>query len=310
MALKQINWREPKCGGIAAHGTSECEYDDQGLWVCKCVHPPKNMNYEMAMALAVEIKKQNLYLKDNSRIKDFDVFVLGLFGQFGKFKEYQLIQGTSIRQRFFSTMINDVKGRHGITSGFETHPEVSKYDGLMLKMIKEMDIEKAHALSEKMQTQQRQEACLSFSSKISPVITRAMDPAAPSEAKDDDEYAEAEEGTPQTSNPKKRDTPASREDDAFLQIMASISGDGSEKRRKLEIEEERLKLESERIAVERMKADTERQRVENESRRLRIEEQKAIDASANTAAITQLLLQLTQTNRDKDKDKGKENAEA
>ena len=58
MALKLINWREPKCGGIAAHGTSDCEYDDQGLWVCKCIHPPKNMNYEMAMALAVEIKKQ------------------------------------------------------------------------------------------------------------------------------------------------------------------------------------------------------------------------------------------------------------
>ena len=57
----------------------------------------------------------------------------------GSFRDYKQVQDESLKGRFLSTMINDVKVRHNIEGkGYETHPTITPYDNLMLTLMKDI----------------------------------------------------------------------------------------------------------------------------------------------------------------------------
>jgi hypothetical protein len=69
----------------------------------------------MHNTLAVEIHSRKRHWRS---VDNWTKFAMELFSQRGVFKAYAQIQGPTLRQGFFGTMIADVKLRHGL----ETHP--------------------------------------------------------------------------------------------------------------------------------------------------------------------------------------------
>jgi hypothetical protein len=55
---------------------------------------------------------------------------------------YKSIQTKNLKETFTGKMIKDVEGRHalGASAGYETHPDISPYDKLMLKMMEDISL--------------------------------------------------------------------------------------------------------------------------------------------------------------------------
>ena len=134
------NWRTPFCGGVSVHGLNGCSDDISEGPRCVCTTKPNNFNYQLHYMLAQAIKLENLHMDVNC--SKWDDFAGKLFTT-GSFNKYQQVIGGSLKIRFFNTMINEVSKRHGVgnyANGFETHPELTPYDILLLLMIQEREI--------------------------------------------------------------------------------------------------------------------------------------------------------------------------
>lgn len=173
MAGKEpLNWRLPVCGGKVVHGTSECkETGKWNMWSCKCKVKPINFNYYVHYLLAQAINNKKMHLDKNC--ESWNKFALELFLT-GSLVNYQQVQGKTIKDRFFSHMINGTKSRHalGSAAGWETHNEVSPYDSLMLKMISDIEAVEAKKQYENEKKQQKQSSMLGHEEAHCPVVTR------------------------------------------------------------------------------------------------------------------------------------------
>jgi hypothetical protein len=131
-----LAWRFPCCGGALVHGTSECNWV-QGKWECHCIDRPNNFNYDLHYILAVEVSNRKIHL-DAKCGKKWSELAAMLFAENGPFRTYMPVQGQTLKQRL-EHMLTEVKGRHGLESGYETHPEESKYDNLLLSMLRDVE---------------------------------------------------------------------------------------------------------------------------------------------------------------------------
>ena len=142
----KLNWRAPNCDGKFVHGSKDCILIEiTGKYMCSCINKPKNIDYEANYSLAQAVFVKKLHLDHSGEA--WERAILELF-TIGKFKNYIQIQSKTLKERFFNTMIPEVSNRHalGDSAGRESHPDVSPYGDLMLKMIQ--DIEKNKALKQ------------------------------------------------------------------------------------------------------------------------------------------------------------------
>lgn len=117
------------------HGAASCGYIDKEFH-CFCVKKPTNFNYEVHFIIAQAVFAKKKHLDKNCDA--WDSFVANLFLE-GALKRYTQVQGKTVKERFFNTMLEEVAARHDIDGkGFETHPNLTPYDKLMLKMTKEI----------------------------------------------------------------------------------------------------------------------------------------------------------------------------
>mmetsp|Transcript_33207 Transcript_33207/g.65930 ORF Transcript_33207/g.65930 Transcript_33207/m.65930 type:complete len:201 (+) Transcript_33207:939-1541(+) len=165
------NWRLPVCGGPEVHGTEDCVIDDMtGIFDCKCIPRPKQYNYDLHYRLAQSIFDAKLYSDVNC--SKWDEHCLQLF-TVGSFSCYQQCQGNTLKSRFFPTMIEEVSKRHGVgkfATGFESHPDITAYDELMLKMIKEIEKAEAQKQAAKDKQAANNSSMLAHESNMRPVI--------------------------------------------------------------------------------------------------------------------------------------------
>jgi len=169
VAAKKINWRNPCCGGSLAHGTVNCMRDAKGIWRCVCANKPKNFDYEIHHQIAVQVFSKKLHLEKSG--EKWDAEILQMF-TLGSFKKYQQIQGKTMKERFFNTMVEEVEKRHalGDSAGFEIHPEISPYDKVMLTMMKEIETADAKKKFEKEKKEKKNSTLLSHEKTYCPII--------------------------------------------------------------------------------------------------------------------------------------------
>jgi hypothetical protein len=108
----------------------------------------KNFNYELHYTIAVFIYNKKLHLEKSG--EKWDSNTLSLFTT-GALKKFQQVQGSTLKERFQNTMLGEIEKRHafGDSAGFETHPDYTPYDKLMLLMKMEMEEVKARSAYEK-----------------------------------------------------------------------------------------------------------------------------------------------------------------
>ena len=166
----KINWRNPCCGGKLVHGTENCRRDeDTGVWRCACVDKPKNFDYEVHHIVATYVLFKNLHLEKSG--DKWDECISKLF-QDGALKTCVPISGKNLKERFFKNMIKNTQERHalGDSAGFETHPDVTPYDALMLKMMKEIESVEAKKKFLKGKKAVKQSSMLSHESDLCPEV--------------------------------------------------------------------------------------------------------------------------------------------
>ena len=141
---RSVNWRIACCGGPRIHGTDQCLFGEDGSIVCVCQKRTKNFNFPNHFYLAQFIQSKKLHLTVCGVTWNQASFTLFTTGCFKKFKQ---VLGPALKSRFYS-MVEDVKSRHGLgekATGFETHPPVTPYDEILIKMMKEMYEQKEKA---------------------------------------------------------------------------------------------------------------------------------------------------------------------
>lgn len=168
----KINWRAPLCGGFSVHGGQECLPNElTGQIDCKCVSKPNNFNYEIHFIIAASVYAKRMHIDKNC--DRWDAFVASLFTDNGALKKYQQVQGKTMKERFFSTMVDEVSKRHGVgkfAEGREAHPDISRYDRIMLTMIKEMEQIEAAKKLEREKKERKQSSMLAHEGALCPPI--------------------------------------------------------------------------------------------------------------------------------------------
>ena len=79
-----------------------------------------------------------MYLESAS--KTWDAFSARLFSK-KPFAGHQLILGKTLKEKF-RDMMKDCEKKHGLnegSAGYETHPDITRYYSLLLKMLKEIE---------------------------------------------------------------------------------------------------------------------------------------------------------------------------
>ena len=148
----KIKWRAPLCGGFSVHGSIHCVPIEEagGEIECHCVSKPVNFNYEIHHLIPISVFGKRMHLDKNC--ERWEVFCGQLFSDTGTLKKYEPMQGKTLKDRFFNTMIEECSKRHGVGKyaiGREAHPDLTPYDSIMLKMIKEMEDAEARKKAEK-----------------------------------------------------------------------------------------------------------------------------------------------------------------
>ena len=109
--------------------------------------------------------------------KNWDSFPHELFTT-GGMKSYAEVNGETLKGRFFSTMIDEVSKRHGVedyATGFEAHPDITPYDRMMLKMVKEIKDQEAKENAEKGRKAHKHRTMLTHESNICmPIVNRTI----------------------------------------------------------------------------------------------------------------------------------------
>ena len=275
--LPSIDWRASSCGGAFVNGTSECVLDEElgKVTTCKCANLPKHFNAMPHFALAQAIFMKKLHLSRDctewDKLKD-ELFTTG------SFKRNAIIGGNTLKQRF-DGMIEAVRTKHdlpkgGSSQGFETHQEMTAYDNLVIKMIKEIDVANEKKEKEKAMETQKKNTMLGHETTLGmiakPVIVRSktvsdvfndegelvengMTSQTPIEPHADlnttittnsSKSSAANDGDSGTKKPRKR----ANEEDEFTSCLREFMKPESEedknyKLRKLSLEERKLELE-------------------------------------------------------------------
>jgi hypothetical protein len=159
---------------------------------------------------------------------------------------------------------------------FETHPDISKYDSLMLGMMKDIEEKETKGKEAHDHIDANKRACLAISEEICPTITLDGEGI---KVTPNNGHSNRGGGS---SGSNKRNA----EEDSFLSAMRSISGSPTTRKRRREIEEARIEIERQKADTERMNAETERLKAQNEANRIQLEAATASDA----AKMTNLLL--------------------
>ena len=61
-----VDWRKPTCGCTTIHGSKDyCVGESTGMLACKCLSPPKNINYTIYYAFAQVIFYEKMHLTKN-----------------------------------------------------------------------------------------------------------------------------------------------------------------------------------------------------------------------------------------------------
>ena len=168
----KLGWRLPLCGGFLIHGSNDCVLDENtNLIICKCPRKPSNFNYEVHFVIAQAVFAKKMHLNKNG--DSWDAFALTLFSDNGGFKKYTQVQGKTLKERFFHTMVEEVSKRHGVgefADGREAHPDVTPYDNLMLKMVEEMTKQEQAKKSEADKKSFKNSSMLAHEKTLCPVV--------------------------------------------------------------------------------------------------------------------------------------------
>lgn len=171
---KVLEWRKPLCGGHEVNGSKDCSVDEKtGVETCNCVMKPKGFNYPLhyIIAQAVFLRKAHL----SKHLSDWEVVTFHLFDS-GGFKNYSPVQAQTIKTRFFDNMVSSVSQKHGIgeyATGFETHPEVTPYDDIMLKMIRAIEVADQAKAEKKSKEAEKRSTLLAIEDSILPSYGKA-----------------------------------------------------------------------------------------------------------------------------------------
>jgi hypothetical protein len=250
----KLSWRTPNCGGPEVHGCAECVVNADGNVECKCKVKPKNFDYALHMALA-----QTVFIKGkhtDSSCDSWDQFVHSLFEPTGIFSKYEEVQGKTIRERFFTTMVDDVSKRHNVgkyANGVETHPDVSPYDSIMLKMIKEMEEEKVKKAAKKNKEDKKQSSMLHHESSMCPVIQVCR----PLDEESDQVSSVSTESSKESMTSKKKTRKSIKQEDTnlFAEIKEALKPSSEEiemQKKQLEFEEKKF---NEEMALRKLEAE-------------------------------------------------------
>ena len=141
-------WNVFCCGGASVYGTSSCCYVESNF-ICNC--PDRNrekFNYTLHYDLLTNAYRNKMhiieYLQPRQKMEKWDAFVAML-------QKSDTIWSTYKRQRGVKYEIKLVSKRHGVgqyTKGFESHPDVTPFDKLVLEIIKDIEKEKLKKESE------------------------------------------------------------------------------------------------------------------------------------------------------------------
>lgn len=278
----QIPWKVSCCGGIGANGTSSCERSPtSGEWVCNCPTKPKYTNYSAYMAFAIEIFNRNVYLESGET--SWNEFSSYLFEKHQSFRLYKAVSGKTLRDKF-RNMCKDVEAKHGLgisSAGYETHAPVTKYDALVMKMLKEMEAKRDQKDAEKLAKETKKNSLLAIESSVLPQVKgkgRNADQCCQSSNDDDDYDGSNEEdeeletdsdkdqregqnindvsvraGSQKTDKSKKNNKNLKRayvqqDHDLVKAILNSLAT--SNENESYALENERLKLQNERLGLE------------------------------------------------------------
>ena len=141
-------WNTFCCGGITVHGTSTCGMVETS-YVCNCLEKNKDkFNYTLHYDLLANVYQHKMhiveYLHPRQKMERWEDFVGMLQKSNTIWATYKHQRGSKYEEKL-SNAIKLVSKRHGIGSfanGFETHPEMTPFDKLVIQIIKEIEIEK------------------------------------------------------------------------------------------------------------------------------------------------------------------------
>ena len=142
-------------------------------------------------------------------------------------------------------MVNEVKERHGIENGWESHPDTTPYDSLMLKMVEEMEkVDHAKKLA-KDKNLHKKEVCSAISSALCPIVKgiRRVQTIVGEDGEMLDMSEESFEELLVSNTPGSTSSSTkSEETDPFVGMLADLVDDPATKKRKLDLEEKRLEI--------------------------------------------------------------------
>ena len=147
-------WNVFSCGGASVHGTSSCGYVET-IFICNC--PDRNrekFNYTLHYDLLTNVYRSKMhiveYLYPRQKMEKWDAFVAMLQKSDTIWATYKRQRGVKYEEKLSNAM-KLVSKRHGVgqyANGFESHPDVTPFDKLVLEIIKDIEKEKLKKESE------------------------------------------------------------------------------------------------------------------------------------------------------------------
>jgi hypothetical protein len=174
--LPPVDWRSPTCGGSAVNGTEFCILDEETNKVdCKCINPPKAFNATTHFILAQAIFNGKYHL--TRECAQWEMLAQNLFS-IGAFKKYSFVLGKTLKIRF-DDQVKIIRKKHDLpeiidgvstSQGFETHPDITPYEALIIKMIEDMDQQITKKLKEKTAETAKKNTMLSHEVNLGMVV--------------------------------------------------------------------------------------------------------------------------------------------
>ena len=128
----KLQWTKRSCGGPAIHGGASCGYGEDVKFVSSCTKLSNQFNYELYNQFVIYVQKEKMHLTNNEQ--QWSEFSKNLFSTV--WKRYLPITGKNLKPKWFTTVKNELEGRHDISEtdakGYETHQDYSPYDRLVI----------------------------------------------------------------------------------------------------------------------------------------------------------------------------------
>jgi len=141
-------WQVFYCGGVEIYGTANCGYVDSNF-ICNCPEKLKEkFNFALHYDLLTNIYQHKMhiieYLYPRQKLEKWEEFVSMLQQSDSIWSRYKRQKGCKYEDKLANS-IKLVSKRHGIgahANGFETHPELTPFEKLVLLIIKDIEREK------------------------------------------------------------------------------------------------------------------------------------------------------------------------